>query len=336
MSTSNGRTFDMSPNLVNTLIREDPAFQKAPLVKIKENYAGMLIIDSKYRQPGDKLNNFLLNKGNWQFTNHQVTAIAAWHVYFPINIPNVNSFNNRLTFIDSIGNTYTELMAPGYYNSTNFLTQFLVLLNTATSIQNGLTFGANNGGAVFIGTISGPVEGKRYLISSSNLTTFAFVHSPNYIQDLTDLSGFNQPKDMVLQQAFDNKARGNLIYTRYIDVVCNEVFESQQLKDEDSKTTVTNILARIYIDRGPQWVGTEGVSGDNALLYEPGVHCAPFTVNYEYKNLRFIKYISTRSVGVLNVQLRDEFGYPLRIDEDNGFGNNNFVIQCQTRSFLLE
>lgn len=281
------------------------------------------------------------------------------------NAPNVNPYNNVLVLEapDPLnpGNILTHTLSitkPATLGTqqdevTSLTTAFYDFYDLANAVQTALLadnpFGYNTWYCGYVNF--------RFIIGTSNTQTPLKLFRVNpmigkYKGVGADQNGIQYVRTSTLANVmgYINASKAfattlisdtpSMQYTRYIDVVSNELTSYQHTKDfSTADVTGRNLIARIFLSENMKQASdftynqnTEipvGVTGYQVKLNQLGQK--PFTINYEPTNPKYMKWDSATNLSGLNIRIQDEFGnlvyeeQPSPIAVPNGT-TNNFTI----------
>lgn len=301
---------------------------------IRQPSTALLTIDSEDRftdylqARGDASGNFPSGNAtpyNFTITKSEslmpgfMTRIGVSEICFPWTIPNINNKTNlmKLTIFTGSGsqNGIIELF-NGFYTphalATAITSQVQEYLDAIPG--NTDTFTMTYGG------VSGEVNLPAFayeLVSASTTITFipmtynsAAYPYPSTTKQLYDLLGF-----IGSQTPEEIPSTGSAYFTggftlaqgfRYVDIVCNQLTNSQAQKDQTSQTIARDMLCRIYVGSG---------SGDSQSTIEPSnpafcpPGCAPFVIYRNFTMPKQIQWIPNQNIpGFLQFQVYDDTG----------------------------
>ena len=218
----------------------------------------------------------------------QISKIGLESYKLSLAYPNVNSRNNVITFFSSVsGTTHSVTLDTAFYTSADLITEIQTQLNSVSG-ASGITFTFT----IFPGSVNTyelTVAGGSYnFVSSSHI---------DRARPLSGLFAFPTPTNqpiLIVALGF---------YTRFIDVLCNDLRDGSHLPSLFSgDNTISNSahIFRIFVDDYTE-------AGINKLY-----------VNKEVK-LPIIQYSSFRSKQLQNISisLTDEFNEPLFSPDQN-------------------
>lgn len=260
-----------------------------------------------------------------------MTRIELTEINFQWNIPNVNEYNNTLTFVlydnaGVIGDYFRIEIPKGFYTAPELAIAVRTALNAAPEVvAAGLTFNVLVGGAdPNAGTANTTVSitnptfqisrtaGTGYFrILPYNLSS-AVSGLPALQDDLANMMGLTPYFSPSLSAYYSaiSGSYSSMLYTPYVDIVSNLLTKNQNVRDGDT-TMVGNSgkLARVYFANNeftPRVVtityngtGAYDSSTDNSL------GCAPCTLRREFNSPKVISWNTTENVDVIDLQLVD-------------------------------
>jgi hypothetical protein len=271
-----------------------------------------LQLDSKSRQKGEKITNMNLTKAGNYFSMSKPYMYALQYVSFHWHIPNVNPRNNKISWTDGsgTGTIYESTIPTGYYNLENF----------APALETAL----NNGGfpSTFTVTIDALITGRTLTISCTG----------NFVPKSSGLD--RSPWEMAgicLPQPSPNQVNTytgipELYYTRYVDIISDQMNRSQYITDESSNYPTSNVLVRVF--------GDDGSSGDDIIPESEwgtgGVITRPHKVVF---STDFPKWVSwsqphaNQALGAtIDIRLVDEYGKELYVPDPFCYPNISLIF----------
>lgn len=116
---------------------------------------------------------------------------------------------------------------------------------------------------------------------------------------LANMMGYLNASKVMADVQYSDTA--SMIYTRYIDIVSDQLTAYQYTRDAStSSTTGRNLIARIFLNKSP---------GINSVFYGTDhLGETPFTINFEPKNVKYMKWDQRTFLSNLNIKVLDEFG----------------------------
>lgn len=252
-----------------------------------------------------------------------MTRIGISEVCFPWTIPNINVKTQSIEVDYQIGSapvdTAVLVLQEGFYTPHELAAQltaeiatlvpgFTMTYGTYTNTIDGDTFETNQ--PVFQYATNNAANLIAFAPLDYNSEDYPF--PPNTLQ-LFDLLGFGDENKLILS---DGPVIGEFTYAvpiRYIDIVCNQLTNSQAQKDQTSQAIARDMLARIYVG-GASGV-TSTVSCSDTTFCPPG--CAPTTIYRNFSTPKQIQWIPNQNIpGYLQFQIYDDQGNLL--DESQG------------------
>jgi hypothetical protein len=256
-----------------------------------------------------------------------MTRLGITEVSFPWAIPNIN---DKTRTIDVF---YTLAGGPIQNQTITLSTGFYRPQEIATVIQAAVR--AFNGGADLSGFTmeyggTGPGDEPRFYYNAGAGTsligflpmTYNSVAYPFNVntKQLYDVLGF----EATVNSTLNNASSGFSTFcqsTRYIDIVCNQLTNSQAQKDQTSQSIARDMLCRLYLNTASGIQST--VKTGDAAFCPPG--CAATTLYKNFTVPKQIQWIPNQNIpGYLQFQVYDDSGdlldNSIKIDgELNGF-----------------
>lgn len=224
----------------------------------------------------------------------KIRRLGVSSVLFSTRIPNVNPTNNVVSFFSTVtAQFYSVTLTTGFYTTPALLVAELITkLNTVTG-SSGITFSS----------VVNAIDANVYSI---NAVGGNYYFDPNSLMAKNGLFLINLNKNTTPAVT---KTIGpiQLVYTRYIDVVSNELtkYDKNPSASTDSIYKAGNIL-RIFL--------FSDITNDNP---NPG---GPYSNYYTYENIRWLNYNRSQSIGPIDLKFFDENGNYLYIPN---YGNSN-------------
>jgi hypothetical protein len=240
-----------------------------------------------------------------------MTRIGISEVVFPWTIPNINNKTNsiNLTVFTGAGSSTVKLVLPnGFYPPFAIASQLQDLVQgRLTALGLADTFVLEYGVTLmpqFTYTLTTAV-GTTLTFSAIPYNTPAYPYPPGSKQ-LFDVLGFfgvggSTPENTTFTGQFTLCQA-----IRYVDIVCNQLTNSQAQKDQTSQPVVRDMLCRIYL-------GDLGQSGSyGSLVSEEGFTppgCTPGVIYRNFATPKQIQWIPNQNIpGFLQFQVYDDAG----------------------------
>lgn len=258
----------------------DGAKERAETVAARPPYSGYVFIDSKQRRPGERISNITVRDSVFE-TNYVSEVIPASFKMFWA-VPNITPRNNGLRVQISGGVETTHFIAPGFYNAAKL----------ADAIN-----------AQFAGIIEVEAEDSipgqvNLLRISSTLGPVRLLHPAGASGSVLDAIGLAPMATFVNTMGILNPiiAVGcPLPYTRYFDVVADQLHADSILRDEVSNRSHSSVLFRVWINKAE-----------------------PHALEHDPRTVKAIKVSPDRILSFLGVRLVDEYGEELYTLPENG------------------
>lgn len=194
-------------------------------VEMHENvFKSILYIDSDNRITED------YSIARYQSSNilqSNVSKIGVKKVDIRYDIPNINSYNNILSFYSEVeAQTFTVILDIGHYNTAALMAHIVSVLNASAS------------SIVFTGAASG----ESYTITGT--TAFRFVQC-SHIEKAKPLTGL-----YITQSITSITVRPRGLYTEYIDFVISELKDGQiigNLFTKDNRFSEQGHIIRVLL-----------------------------------------------------------------------------------------
>jgi hypothetical protein len=257
-----------------------------------------------------------------------MTRVGVSEVNFPWAIPNINLKSRTMNCsISRNGDTLINFVIAlpiGFYTPSQLAAavQANVIFNSPTSTAFTMTYGqplaAGKYGAVGITPIFQYATnlGTDVISFSPMLPNSAAYPYSAQSKQLFDVLGFTNaqfifPPPVPPAPPVLGLASGAGVFTfcqsiRYVDIVCNQLTNSQAQKDQTSQPVARDMLCRIYLGNGAG-DGQSTVSPSVAGFCPPG--CEPTTIYRNYTTPKQIQWIPNQNIpGFLQFQVYDDAG----------------------------
>lgn len=241
-----------------------------------------------------------------------MTRLGVSEIVFPWTIPNINVKTSQIQFSYQIAPaavvTTTITLEQTFYTPSQLAATLQAAVRALAT--NPLPAFTMNYGANAVGD---PQEPAFYYTAGQPGTTVfwspmvpnsaAYPYGAN-VRQLFDMLGFDA------QNTLNGNAAGNGNYTlcqaiRYVDIVCNQLTNSQAQKDQTSQTIARDMLCRVYLGSAPGITST--VAANAAAFCPPG--CAPTVIYKNYSVPKQIQWQPNQNIpGYLQFQVFDDSG----------------------------
>jgi hypothetical protein len=233
--------------------------------------------------------NFTINTSQ-PFISGFFTRVALTEVNFPYAIPNINEFSQTIILNYSAnGNapfTATEItLETGYYTYADIAS---VLETELQNIDN--SFACAYSGYVFDVQVDAPA--KFYF------TPYYPVNFP-YQRGLYEM--MNWTTAVRAPSRIAQSGIPTLLFTKYVDIVCDNLTGVQDVKDSSTSIRSKNVLCRLYFD------ATSATTDDTT---KP-LGASPFTIYRDFNTPKYIKWEQSLPIGSLTFQVYNDCGYLL-------------------------
>jgi hypothetical protein len=259
---------------------------------------------------------FLLNR-NQNFLSGFFTRLALTEVVFPWAIPTITRKNSKIDILYIVNNVgpgvtytidlYSAANAPPFFGWTT-AAELAGLLQTA--VRNA------TGNAGFTITTDGTTQ--EYTANSNNADTFFF--NPNVDSTNPNRTTLYQMmrwyRSTTVPDVIQFSGTPSMLWTRYVDIVCEQLTYNQDLKDSSTAPIARDMLARVYL------------IDPDANLAVSSVGSTPFIVYRDYSNPKQIRWSRNQPVGGLRFQVYDDSGEIL-----TGFQNSNVAGDASDNRF---
>jgi hypothetical protein len=256
-----------------------------------------------------------------------MTRIGVSEVVFPWVVPNINKKTNSIQY------TYTISGDAAVFGVVTLFTGFYKPAEIAAAIQAELSTIVGLGFEMTYGSIVDTNEPFfQYSVTAGNTFAFrpmqynsaasvgppaipAYPYPPSTKQ-LFDLHGLTTGN--ITLGAFGQGTYTFCQAIRYVDIVCNQLTNSQSQKDQTSQTIARDMLCRIYVGGASGVTSTVSTSSVAPNLFcPPG--CAPTTIYRNFTEAKQIQWIPNQNIpGYLQFTVYDDTGAPLDESLDIG------------------
>jgi len=287
---------------------------------IRPSSTALLTIDSedRYKNLGEAAANptspynFAITKAESLMPGF-MTRLGVSEIVFPWTIPNINLKTNKILVNYDVSGQPLGLATLTL--DTGFYTPYALAAAIETAVHalpgNPLaTFTMEYGNDV--GNQQVDVPAFSYIADTTGVNTVAFFpmssNSPEYpynsnTKQLYDLLGFTARNSILSLGASGNFTLCQAI--RYVDIVCNQLTNSQAQKDQTSQSIARDMLCRIYLGSASGVQSTVVASAQD--FCPPG--CAPTVLYRNYTNIKQIQWIPNQNIpGYLQFQVFDDAG----------------------------
>jgi hypothetical protein len=241
-----------------------------------------------------------------------MTRLGVSEVVFPWTIPNINTKTNKIrinSFTPSFFNENTIELPQGFYTPAQLaatITDLVQACGDPQLVDFEMTYGQPVPGVVgtqpnFFWTTGSPTIAATFLPMIPNSAEYPWGEN---VRQLFQLLG---QQDSVISAPSDQNV-GNFTLCqgiRYVDIVCNQLTNSQAQKDQTSQTIARDALCRIYV----AGMGTtqSTVQPDASGFCPPG--CAPTVLYRNFTMPKQIQWIPNQNIpGFLQFQVYDDNG----------------------------
>jgi len=295
---------------------------RQPTMTIRPSSTALLTIDSedRYKDYLDaRLNvtspyNFGITKTESLMPGF-ITRLGVSEINFPWAIPNINIKTQSINVVYNIGAgeiPFTLTIPIGFYTPSQLASVLQGDIVGAGATGFVMTYGQpyvdiSNGFAVaadapyFQYNMTNPAHYIRFLPEPYNTNSYPF---SSQTKQLFDLLGFTSVNSSNLAQGVGSYTYCQAI--RYVDIVCNQLTNSQAQKDQTSQVIARDMLCRVYLGDG-------GGTGQSTVLpssntFSP-VGCAPTTIYRNFAAPKQIQWIPNQNIpGYLQFQVYDDTG----------------------------
>ncbi len=222
---------------------------------------------------------FIFGSKNNLFSR-KIKRFAVDFIKIDYNSPNVNIYNNQVTFFSTAsGLNHTVVVPIGFYDFSSFAPALQTALNTATG-ASGLTW-----------TITPSTNGQLQYTLATAGGNYHFIVDP--VLSPMVVNGHhlvNLPYDQT-NTASKTAGSVNMYYTRYIDIVSFALLQYDKNPTNTTRFGTSNLLVRLFIR--------------NPTISQ--------TLDFAIQNVRWVNFDITQSLTNIDISILDEFGNPLYI-----------------------
>jgi hypothetical protein len=195
----------------------------------------------------------------------------------------------------------------GFYTPSQLAAVIQVLIRATTPLTTfEMAYGQDVGGqqynipAFFYAADNTSVNQIAFQPLPYNIANYPY---PSTTKQLFDLLGFTNRNTELALGGSSNFTLCQAI--RYVDIVCNQLTNSQAQKDQTSQTIARNMLCRLYVGSAPGVQSTIETLDDT--FCPPG--CAPTVLYSNYTSPKQIQWIPNQNIpGFLEFQVYDDAG----------------------------
>lgn len=250
-----------------------------------------------------------------------MTRIGISEVVFPWTIPNINQKTSEIAILVSKGGITPYpgiIVLPTTFSRPSEIAAALeaeVQAFLTDDVSGGDTFTCTygtEGTPSFVFTFTPGMVSTTMSLTPLPYNSTVYPY-PSTTKQLYDLLGLTQATT-IFGTPNPNTVFGS--YTlcqaiRYVDIVCNQLTNSQAQKDQTSQTIARDMLARIYLGSG-SGDSQSTIAPDDPLFCPPG--CSPFVIYRNFAMPKQIQWIPNQNIpGFLQFQVYDDTG--LSLDE---------------------
>ena len=208
---------------------------------------------------------------NEAFLNGFFKRIALTEFRMNWTLPNISQAwgNNQMLMTVKVGSaatiTYTLTLEDGFYGAEALASELQRVMRTIPGMTAALvTLGTG-------GTDLTPDE-FYWIRSGSPTTQFYFNPMPNsQYRQLIDMLNINNPTSVTLQTTLFTGIP-TLRATDYVDIVCNQLTQNQNLRDASTSSANRDVVCRVYLDESTPSSATtitnnySGINGNVTLV----------------------------------------------------------------------
>jgi hypothetical protein len=255
--------------------------------------------------------NFTISKSE-SLMNGFMTRIGISEVVFPWTVPNIN-LKTQDIFVSSINGAGDPsdaiiTLPAGFYTPSQIATSLSSLISAYLVLQGDAP--ASFVCAYGLGDLpqfSFTYTGTGVLILEPmvpNSQNYPYGPGAKQLYDILGLGGFGGTGTSIT--ATPVIGQSTLCQAiRYVDIVCNQLTNSQAQKDQTSQTVVRDMLCRVYIAGSPT---TQSTVLPSSVGFVP-TGCAPTVIYRNFTMPKQIQWIPNQNIpGFLQFQVYDDAG----------------------------
>lgn len=256
--------------------------------------------------------NFTISK-NESLMPGFMTRVGVSEVVFPWAIPNINAKTQKIQVqwqTEAGVGTNTITLGAGFYTPAQLAAALQVKIRALEAIglvgftltygSNGTTVPSITGLPAFFYDTGTPTSTVAFLPMVPNSAAYPFAANQKQLFDLLGFSSWNTNGQQSAEGGF-TLCQG----TRYVDIVCNQLTNSQAQKDQTSQVVARDMLCRMYVGSAAGIPST--IQPQDATFCPPG--CAPTVLYRNYTTPKQIQWIPNQNIpGFLQFQVYDDTG----------------------------
>lgn len=236
-----------------------------------------------------------------------ITRLGISEVCFPWTIPNVNVKTNTIILsYQLVGQAIVqeEISIPvGFYTPVSLASTLqstirdVIIDLSAATVQYGTELEPYFS---YFSNAPGDVSGIAFSPLPYNSADYPY---SSQSKQLFDLLGMTNSNSVIAPTGTTTFTLCQAI--RYIDIICNQLTNSQAQKDQTSQTVARDMLCRLYLGDA-SFKGQSDVIDDPAFC-PPG--CSPFVIYRNFTVPKQIQWIPNQNIpGFLQFQVYDDAG----------------------------
>lgn len=241
------------------------------------------------------------------YLSGEFTRVAVTSVYFPYTMPTLNAGNYQMIIQYSIGGTgpvvsttlsltyqvavplsggpATVGSAGKWYDCTTLAAELQARIRAATPMTGF--------------TVSFDTTQFRFIANTNNTDSFTFV--PVYLQNynpgvfaMMNWNNKGSPNGINSLSPVLDSGVPNLLQTRYVDIVCDQLTYPQDIRDSSTQRRSHDSICRIYLE------------DLDVPIYNQGSQ--PFIMNIDFRTPKQIKWVPGTSIANMTFQVLNQFG----------------------------
>jgi hypothetical protein len=259
-------------------------------IRLRSNNNGYIFIDTEDSNSSNQ-NQFIVSKTG--FLTSKIKRLGVGGLQYCLPIPNINIYNNSLTFHSSVSAAnHTVSLTIGFYSLSAFITMLQTQLNTVTG-ASGLTFTVTQR-TNFANSINIAAAGGTFYLPPGLSSFETYGRYMCYLQ-----------YDLVFSTS-KNSSQSYLVPTRWVDVISDVFAEYDKNPVSSTRFGENHILYRLYCTY-------DRISNPRFEILEN-------------PNIRWVNYNRDVSLANIDFKLRDEFGNDVYMDSLDDLMINLFIL----------
>lgn len=230
------------------------------------------------------------------------TRVAVTSVYFPYTMPTITLGNRQMIIQYSIGGTGPvvsttlsleyQVSVPPFFGSAG---KWYTCTTLAAELQGKIR--ANTPMTGF--TVTFDTEQYRFIANTNNTDQFTFV--PVYLQNynpgvfaMMNWNNKGSPGGINSLGPVLDSGVPNLLQTRYVDIVCEQLTYPQDVRDSSTQVRSHDSICRIYLE------------DPDVPIHDQG--SKPFIMRIDFNTPKQIKWVPGTSIANMNFRVLNQYG----------------------------